>query len=201
MEDKELPSVLAVGQIPPEGQTKKKVTAKQKAAAERYVRDVESLRAAGHLDPVVHEGGCARCGGDLTVTTLVSPPDGMNSAVVTTGVSTCDVCRFDRVKRWGDLAAEATRAGLPSGGLDTETMTHVPTARALASAGLVQYDRTDGAWELTPAGLALLRAADIESRRISLAELAIRRERFEAEQARTLAYIDEKWPFGKEVTP
>lgn len=177
-------------------------TAKRKPRVDReetfranYIADVEQLRRSGAFEPVVYPAGCGRCGGDLTVTPYPCPPERSSPAVVTKTINACAVCRVDRVLRWGDLANAARDAGLPyRGGLDTATMQHVPTARALAELGLIRYDRTDGAWELTPKGTDLLRHDDAEDRRVALEEWEARGQRFAVEHAELRERIDARFP-------
>lgn len=174
---------------------KKRSPRGERAKVVTYLRHVEELRSKGHFEPVTYPKGCGRCGGDLTVQDYPAPPGRGSWAVKTESVATCQVCRVDRVKRWADLINAAKDAGLPyRGGLDVATMEHVPTARALAEIGLIRYDRTDGAWELTRDGARLLRKDDEENRRVALADLAERKARFDAEHERSLAYINAQWP-------
>jgi len=163
--------------------------AQQKA---RYLKAVDAAERAGDLDPRTYREGCGRCGGDLVVHPYPVPCRGADFEVKT--LNLCPVCRVDRVKRWADLNGIARDRGLPHGGLDVETMTHVPIARALAKAGLIQYDREDGAWELTQAGLDALRELDGENRRFAIAEWEARRARFEEEHAEWRRKIDERFP-------
>ena len=128
--------------------------ARQKAADDRYLANVAALANDGHLEPEVWPGGCGRCGGDLTITPYVTPrPGPMVSVPMTDTINTCDVCRVDRVQRWGDIMQASAAEG-------RELRNGNPTARVLQKAGLVRYNRTDKAWELTRDGSDLLARYD-----------------------------------------
>jgi hypothetical protein len=130
-------------------------------ARTRYEAMVADLAAKGFFEERVWPNGCGRCGGDFHVRSVPKSFDeltGNHGAVQSHDLRWCPVCRVDRVKRWGALIQ-----GLADEGTEIRTVPPAPSspyARALAQEGLVRYDNTDHAWELTDAGLALLRRVD-----------------------------------------
>jgi hypothetical protein len=121
------------------------------AAYDRWCKAAETFRprtivytrdgSSGHL------GGCARCGGGCVVTEYLAPFSG-SAALHIKGDPSCETCRIDRVKRWGDLmeACPAARA---------ERLSTWPwgyMAPILQRHGMIVHVSDEGAWELTDAG-------------------------------------------------
>lgn len=120
----------------------------------RYHAALAIMKEGGAFEPKVWRNGCGRCGGDITVHVLTEHAGG--GVVKETAVPVCQVCKVDRVKRWSDLFA-ASRA---EGNELRDVFSNRGSAHRLRDAGLVQYDNQDHAWELTAAGLDLLRRFD-----------------------------------------
>lgn len=135
-----------------------------------WEKNCAALAAAGKLEPRTSRNGCGRCGGDIDIRIYLEPFDG-HEPVATKAIGVCPVCRVDRVKRWGDLMGQSAAEGRELRRV-TPGEPHPGTARILASAGLVSYNRDDGAWELTTEGLALLRRADDKGLAVAIADRA-----------------------------
>ncbi len=114
-------------------------------------------RVATKVDTTVERTAnhrCGRCG------EVVDPRNGLEQPVAH-GQSTwrvkCPVCRYDGVRCWGDLFAASASEGndlrrelFPFGDKHG-------SAIVLRDAGFVAYNASSYAWEMTPAGDALIR--------------------------------------------
>lgn len=118
------------------------------------VIDLKTLRYApdGTGD---RRGGCALCGGPVTVTDYVTPFNG-SAAPEVRGLVGCETCRVDRVKRWSDLFKACPEAARER----SSVFPFPPPRPVLERRGLVERVRDEGAWILTAKGEALLNAFD-----------------------------------------
>ena len=123
----------------------------------RFVAAVDRSAAAGEFTPDTRRNmKCARCGGQMVIFKYAEPSHGADLNIKALPV--CELCRVDRVKRWGDLLQASAERGRE---LRT-TVPSTPHGRACEAAGLVRYVARDGAWELTKAGEQLL--ADFDAK-------------------------------------
>lgn len=133
------------------------MTERRAARRAAFERALTELQSSGRLDPKPVD--CAQCGAVAELHRIPVFVEIGAEVVDVRNAVVCPVCRVDRVCRWDDLIDEAADKGVARP-FDPVTMTMQPYARVLSAAGFVKYDRTDGAWELTDAGLALLRERD-----------------------------------------